>query len=104
MAAGEIPCDKVYEDDMVLAFRDIDPKAPTHVLVIPKQHISDIGQKGSEQYAAALFSAIQEIAAAENLKENGFRVISNIGEHGGQTVPHLHLHLLGGRQFSWPAG
>jgi len=101
IAAGEIPSTKVYEDDSVLAFRDIAPQAPTHILVIPKAHIPSVDGITAENSAvvAHIFAVIPQIAAAEGLK-NGYRVVSNCGEHAGQTVPHLHFHILGGRQLA----
>jgi len=96
--AGEIPSDKVYEDELVYAFRDIAPQAPLHILVVPKVHIPsamEVTGKNAEQVAAC-FAAISQIAEAEGLG-SGFRVITNCGEDGGQTVFHLHFHLLGGR-------
>lgn len=99
--AGEIPSAKVYEDDTVLAFRDIAPQAPTHILVIPKAHISGVSAITAENSAvvAHIFEVIPQIAAAEGLTE-GFRVVSNCGDHAGQTVHHLHFHILGGQQLS----
>lgn len=99
--AGEIPSTKVYEDDTVLAFRDIAPQAPTHILVIPKAHISGVSAITAENSAvvAHIFEVIPQIAAAEGLTE-GFRVVSNCGDHAGQTVHHLHFHILGGQQLS----
>ena len=101
IAAGIIPSTKVYEDDLVLAFRDIAPMAPTHVLVIPKTHIPSVDGITAENsaLAARIFEVIPQIAKAEGL-EKGYRVISNCGEHAGQTVPHLHFHILGGKQLS----
>lgn len=96
---GEIPCDKVYEDDHVLAFRDIQPQKAVHVLVIPKgQYISleDFSAKASSEELTAFHRAVAKIVGDENLSENGFRAIANAGEYGGQEVPHYHLHLLGG--------
>ena len=95
--AGEIPSSKVYEDDFVFAFRDINPQAPVHVLVVPKEHIPCADAIGADNsaYVAKCFEAIAKIAKAEGL-ENGYRVINNSGEDGGQTVMHLHFHLLGG--------
>ena len=100
IAAGEIPSTKVYEDAQVLAFRDIAPQAPTHILVIPKAHISSVAEITAENSAvvAHIFEVIPQIAAAEGL-EKGFRVISNCGEHGCQSVKHLHFHILGGKQL-----
>lgn len=99
--AGEIPSTKVYEDDTVLAFRDIAPQAPTHILVIPKMHIGSVAEITAENSAvvAHIFEVIAAVAKAEGL-ENGYRVVSNCGEHAGQTVHHLHFHILGGRQLA----
>lgn len=99
--AGEIPSTKVYEDDTVLAFRDIAPQAPTHILVIPKTHISSVAEVTGENsgIVAHIFEIIPQIAKAEGL-DGGFRVISNCGDHAGQTVKHLHFHILGGKQLS----
>ena len=101
IVAGTIPSTKVYEDDQVLAFRDIAPQAPTHVLVIPKAHISGVSQITPENSAlvAHIFEVIPTIAKAEGL-ENGYRVVSNCGPDAGQTVPHLHFHILGGKQLA----
>lgn len=99
--AGEIPSAKVYEDKYVYAFRDINPQAPVHILVVPKEHIacaSEVNEKNAA-YVAKCFEAIAKIAKAEGL-ENGFRVINNCGEDGGQTVMHLHFHILGGIKFT----
>ncbi|MDE7294787.1 MAG: histidine triad nucleotide-binding protein [Oscillospiraceae bacterium] len=102
---GEIPSEKVYEDDLCYAFKDINPVAPTHVLVIPKEHIASCGEITSENSAvvAHIFEVISKLAKELDLKD-GFRVVSNCGEAAGQTVFHLHFHLLGGRQFGWPEG
>ena len=101
IVAGTIPSTKVYEDETVLAFRDIAPMAPTHILVIPKAHIPDAASVTAENSAvvAHIFEVIGEIAKAEGLTE-GFRVVSNCGPHAGQTVHHLHFHILGGKQLS----
>ena len=98
--AGEIPSTKVYEDDKILAFRDIAPQAPTHILVIPKEHIGGVDELNAENSAvvAHIFAKIAEIAKKEGL-ENGYRVVSNVGEHGCQSVRHLHFHILGGKQL-----
>lgn len=105
MVSGEIPTNKVYEDDTVLAFRDIDPQAPTHVLVIPKQHIKSADDVTAENSAVIshIFEVIAIIAKQEGLT-NGYRVVNNCGDSAGQTVKHLHFHLMGGRDFTWPAG
>ena len=101
IANGEIPSTKVYEDDTVVAFNDLEPQAPSHILVIPKAHISSAADITPENSAviAHIFEVIPQIAKAENL-ENGYRVVSNCGEHAGQTVHHLHFHVLGGKQLS----
>ena len=98
---GDIPSSKVYEDDLVLAFRDIAPMAPTHILVIPKAHIASVAEITGENadVVAHIFTVIPQIAKAEGL-ENGYRVVSNCGNHAGQTVHHLHFHILGGKQLS----
>lgn len=99
--AGEIPSTKVYEDELVLAFRDIAPQAPTHILVIPKTHIPSVDGVTAENSAvvAHIFEVIPRIAKAEGL-ENGYRVVSNCGADAGQTVPHLHFHILGGKTLA----
>lgn len=99
---GEILCDKVYENDHVLAFRDITPQAPIHILLIPKgQYISleDFSAQASAEEITAFHRAIAQIIKDENLSESGFRVIANAGNHGGQEVPHYHLHILGGQKL-----
>lgn len=101
IAAGEIPCNKVYEDDDVLAFRDIAPKAPTHILIIPKKHIARLADCTEED--AVLLAKIQLLAKLladeEGIAKSGFRVVSNSGEDSGQEVAHLHYHLLGGKKL-----
>ena len=100
IAAGIIPSTKVYEDDSILAFRDIAPMAPTHILVIPKTHIPSVDGITPENsnLVAHIFEVIPQIAKAEGLSQ-GYRVISNCGEHAGQSVHHLHFHILGGKQL-----
>ena len=99
--AGEIPSNKVYEDDQVLAFRDIAPQAPVHILVIPKTHIGSVAEINEENAAlvAHIFTVIAQIARQEGL-ENGYRVVSNCGDDAGQTVHHLHFHILGGKELN----
>lgn len=102
---GEIPSNKVYEDDTVFAFRDIDPQAPVHILIVPKEHIAsakDINESKSA-VVAHIFEVAAKIAKAEGL-DDGFRIVNNCGDSAGQTVKHLHFHLMGGREFTWPAG
>ena len=104
--SGEIPSKKIYEDDEVLAFHDINAQAPVHFLIVPKKHIPDIMETSAEDTALLgnlLFRA-QKLAAELGCKENGFRLVINCKSHGGQTVDHLHLHILGGRYLSWPPG
>ena len=98
--AGDIPSNKVYEDELVYAFRDIAPMAPTHILVLPKAHIGSVAEITAENSAvvAHIFEVIARIAADEGL-ETGYRVVSNCGPDAGQTVPHLHFHILGGRKL-----
>jgi len=102
----EIPADIVYEDDRCLAFRDIKPQAPTHVLVIPKKPIAAVAEVADDDAALLghLWTVIRDVAAKLGLAEDGYRVVVNNGRHGGQEVPHLHFHLLGGRQMTWPPG
>ena len=101
IAVGEIPSTKVYEDELVLAFRDIAPQAPTHILVIPKAHIGSVAEINAEnaQLVAHIFTVIPQIAQAEGLT-GGYRVVSNCGADAGQTVFHLHFHILGGKALS----
>ena len=101
IVAGEIPSTKVYEDETILAFRDINPMAPTHILVIPKVHIPSVDGINEENapVVAHIFTVIPGIAAAEGLT-NGYRVVSNCGPDAGQTVNHLHFHILGGRELT----
>lgn len=103
---GEIPSTKVYEDDMCLAFRDIEPQAPEHIVIVPKAHIESANALNSEniKYVAHIWETIPKIAKELGFAENGYRVVNNCGKDGGQTVMHLHFHLMGGREFGWPAG
>ena len=106
IAAGDIDADIVYQSDQVVAFRDINPQAPTHVVIIPRRHIATINDlAGTDaEEIGQLFLAAKEIAAQEGFSEPGYRVTMNCNAAAGQTVFHVHLHLLGGRQFSWPPG
>lgn len=107
IAQGEIPSTKVYEDDQVLAFRDLDPQAPEHVLIIPKKHLESVlALKAEDRDLAAhiLTEVVPEIARSLNIDASGFRLVTNTGADGGQTVGHLHFHLLGGRSLTWPPG
>ena len=102
---SQIPCNKVYEDDKVLAFYDLEPQAPKHVLVITKEHISSLNDVNSENSSiiSHIFEVIKIIAEKLELS-NGYRVVTNCGEDGGQTVGHIHFHVLGGRSMEWPPG
>lgn len=105
IAAGEIPSKKAYEDDKVLAFYDLEPQAPVHILIIPKEHIACAADITAEN--SAVISHIFEVAAKLGKElglENGYRIVNNCGADGGQTVHHLHFHFMGGRKFGWPAG
>lgn len=106
MVSGEIKPDVVLETDALLAFRDINPQAPTHVLVVPKRHISTINDlaAGDEGLVGSLYLAAKEIAAREGVEESGYRTVMNCGEGAGQSVFHIHLHVLGGRRMQWPPG
>lgn len=105
IVAGEIPSTKIYEDEFVYAFADIDPQAPFHAIVIPKTHISSADDINTENsfLIGKVFEAIAKISKQENL-ENGYRVVNNCGEDGGQTVHHIHFHLLARRNLAWPPG
>ena len=102
---GEIPTQKLYEDDSCIAFADIHPQAPVHLLIIPRRHIGSLAQAGAndEELLGHLLATATQVATAQKLAK-GFRVVINTGEDGGQTVGHLHLHLLGGRAMHWPPG
>lgn len=104
IVAGEIPTDKIYEDEDIIAFNDLDPQAPIHFLVIPKKHITSLAtlDESDSDLVAKIMLVIQKLAKENNLE--GYRVVTNIGEDGGQSVPHLHFHVLGGRAFHWPPG
>ena len=105
IVSGDIPSDKLYEDDTCLAFYDIDPKAPVHFLVIPKAHIESAAAITADNSAvvAHIFEVIARLAREQGL-DSGFRVVSNVGADGGQTVPHLHFHVLAKRNLAWPPG
>lgn len=104
IASGEIPCDRVMETDAALAFRDINPQAPTHVLVIPKRHLPGVHAASEADELGALLLAAKEVARLEGVDRTGYRLVINSGQQGGQTVDHLHIHVLGGRQMTWPPG
>ena len=105
IANGEIPTQMVYEDDLVAAFKDLEPQAPVHILIVPKNHISSCDEINDENCSVVghIFAVAAKLAGENGLK-NGYRIVNNCGEEGGQSVKHLHFHLMGGRQFGWPAG
>lgn len=102
----EIPADIVYEDDLCLAFKDIDPKAPVHILIIPKKEIASMVEisKGDEELLGHLYVVAAQIAKDQGVSDTGYRLVVNTNNEGGQEVCHLHIHLLGGRQMTWPPG
>ena len=104
--AGEIPSSKIYEDELVYAFKDISPAAPVHILIIPKVHISSCNEINDDNASvvARIFSVAGKIAKEMGIADSGYRIVNNCGEDGGQTVSHLHFHLLGGRNLGWPPG
>jgi histidine triad (HIT) family protein len=106
IAAGEIPARKVHEDDEIVAFRDLNPQAPTHVLIIPKRHVPSLADAGDGDGAllGKLLLAARDVAVSEGIAGTGYRVVTNSGELAGQSVFHVHLHLLGGRPMTWPPG
>tara|TARA_Y100001949_G_scaffold31876_1_gene24970 strand:+ start:844 stop:1164 length:321 start_codon:yes stop_codon:yes gene_type:complete len=106
MVSGVIPCDKVHENEYVLAFRDIDPKAPTHILIIPKKHITTLNEinKSDQDLLGELLLTAKKIAKDEGINASGYRTVFNCNSDGGQTVFHIHMHLLGGRPMAWPPG
>jgi len=106
IAAGEIPATKVLETDDVVVFRDLNPQAPTHLLAIPRRHIATINdlQDDDAELVGKLYLAARQVAADEGIADSGYRTVMNCGEGAGQTVFHIHLHILGGRPMTWPPG
>jgi histidine triad (HIT) family protein len=106
IAKGELSAEVVHEDAEVVAFRDVNPQAPVHVLVVPRRHVSSLDglSEADESLAGKLLLAVRSIARSEGVADDGFRVVVNSGERAGQTVDHLHVHLLGGRRMTWPPG
>lgn len=106
IARGEIPSDKIYEDEKIYAFKDINPEAPVHVVIIPKKHIESLNTITVEEsdIIAHISVVVKEISKILGIDKNGYRLVNNCGEDGGQTVMHLHFHLLGGRKLNWPPG
>lgn len=104
MVAGEIKPDVVFENEQVLAFRDISPQAPVHILVIPKRHVTTLNDLDDSELGGQLLKAAATLAKQEGIADEGYRTVFNCNKNGGQAVYHLHLHLLGGRQMAWPPG
>jgi histidine triad (HIT) family protein len=106
IVAGDVPSDQVRNDDLIIAIRDIAPRAPTHILLMPREHIPSASALTENDGAllGRIFTTAAAIARDEGVAENGYRVVTNVGRYGGQTVDHLHFHLMGGRSFSWPPG
>ncbi len=106
MVSGDIPCEKVYENELILSFRDIDPKAPTHILIIPKKHIETLNEinENDQDLLGELLLTAKKIAKDEGIDSSGYRTVFNCNADGGQTVFHIHMHLLGGRLMAWPPG
>jgi histidine triad (HIT) family protein len=106
IVAGEIPSNRVHEDDLVIAIRDIAPRAPTHILVLPREHVASAADltEAHASLVGRIFAVAAELARSERIAEGGYRVVTNVGTWGGQSVDHLHFHLMGGRPFSWPPG
>ena len=106
LIAGDIPADKVHDDDLVVAINDVNPVAPVHQLLMPRQHIRSAAALTDDDatWLGRLFAVAAELAQKAGLPERGYRLVTNVGRDGGQSVPHLHVHLLGGRAFSWPPG
>jgi len=100
----EIPASIVYEDDKVLAFNDINPQAPVHILVIPKKHVDTVDELADMSVVSDLFAVMKKLAAEQGVDKSGYRIVVNHGRDAGQAVPHLHFHLLGGRGLHWPPG
>ena len=106
IVAGEIPSDRLHEDDLVIAFRDINPRAPTHVLIVPRRHVAsalDLTEDHGPMLGRA-FAVAADLARSLGIADDGYRLVSNVGRWGGQSVDHLHIHLMGGRAFGWPPG
>ena len=106
IVAGEIPSTKVAEDEAIVAIRDIAPRAPTHVLLLSREHIRSAAEltDGDAELLGRLFAMAADLARSEGITEGGYRIVTNVGTWGGQSVDHLHFHLMGGRAFSWPPG
>ena len=106
IAAGEVPATVVHDDDLVVAIRDIAPRAPTHILLMPRRHIASAAEltEGDGPMLGRLFAIAADLARSEGIADRGYRLVSNVGRSAGQSVDHLHVHLMGGRPFDWPPG
>jgi histidine triad (HIT) family protein len=106
IVAGEIPADVVHNTELAVAFRDLNPQAPVHVLVVPRRHIDNAGvlEPDDAEALAGVFVAAREVAEAQGVADSGYRLVFNVGEDASNSVPHLHLHVLGGRRLAWPPG
>ena len=106
IVAGEIPADRLHDDDLVVAIRDIAPRAPTHILLMPRRHIASAAEltDADGPMLGRLFAVAADLSRTEGIADGGYRLVSNVGRWGGQTVDHLHVHLMGGRAFEWPPG
>jgi histidine triad (HIT) family protein len=106
ITSGELPSAQIYADDAVVAIRDISPQAPTHILLLSRKHIASVRELGEVDHdlVGKIFAVATELAAREGIAEDGYRLVVNVGRNGGQTVDHLHVHMLGGRRMTWPPG
>jgi histidine triad (HIT) family protein len=106
IVADELPAERLHDDDLVIAIRDIAPRAPTHILLLPRRHIASAADlvESDGPMLGRLFAVAADLARSSGIADDGYRLVSNVGRWGGQTVPHLHVHLLGGRAFGWPPG
>jgi histidine triad (HIT) family protein len=104
IARGELPAALIHDDEHAIAFRDIDPRAPTHVLVVPRRHVADLGALDEPGLAGHLLAVCRSVAEHEGVAATGYRVVLNTGSDGGQSVAHLHFHVMGGRTMGWPPG
>ncbi len=106
IVAGDLPSDRVHEDDLVVAIRDIEPEAPTHLLILPREHIRSAADLGEAHgvLLGRMFAVAANLARTDGVADAGYRLVTNVGDQGGQSVHHLHIHLLGGRPMGWPPG
>jgi histidine triad (HIT) family protein len=104
LAAGEVPARLVHEDERVLAFHDVNPQAPVHVLVIPREHVENAHELEDGELLARVFQVARKVADEQGISDGGYRLVFNVGDDAGQSVPHAHLHVMGGRRMTWPPG